>query len=111
VGAYTFHIFGTLGSDPIDEKFTSGPKTFGEAQALKSYPADTMMASMHTQINAATDSANAAKDSASTATIFGIAGIVVGILGLGLAAFALTRKPKIATAPSESREPAGVNRG
>ncbi|MEI6046696.1 MAG: hypothetical protein WCS37_20270 [Chloroflexota bacterium] len=104
VGAYTFHIFGSLASDPIEEKFTSGPNTFGEAQPLKAYPADTMMANMHSQINEA-------KESASTATTFGIAGIVVGILGLGLGALALIRKPKAVSVRTENRQPAEVSRG
>jgi hypothetical protein len=34
VGNYTFHIFGTLGSDKIDERFTSSPDTFDSVQSL-----------------------------------------------------------------------------
>ena len=33
-GDYTFHIFGKLNSDPIDERFTSGPDTFDSVQPL-----------------------------------------------------------------------------
>jgi len=34
VGDYTFHFFGTIGTDQIDEKFTSGPNTFDAVQPL-----------------------------------------------------------------------------
>lgn len=98
-GAYTFHITGTLGSDKIDEKFTSGPQTFGEAETLVSYPpvsnsSDTAMIDMQNQIKEA-------KDAAGTASIFGIVGILAGLAGLGLAAFAFTRKSKAVVSSTE----------
>lgn len=34
VGDYTFRIFGTLGSDNIDEKFRSGPNTFDSVEPV-----------------------------------------------------------------------------
>jgi hypothetical protein len=95
VGAYTFHIFGTIGNDKIDEKFTSGPKTFGEAEELAIYPATDSSA---TNIAALQSQVKEAKDSAGSATIFGIIGIVVGFLGLAGAGLAITRKPKVVTA-------------
>lgn len=33
-GNYSFHIFGTLGSDKIDERFTSSPDTFDSVQEI-----------------------------------------------------------------------------
>ncbi len=33
-GNYSFHIFGTLGTDKIDERFTSSPDTFDSVQEL-----------------------------------------------------------------------------
>src|SRR5436853_4124765 len=41
VGTYSFHIFGTLEGTQINEKFTSGPKTFGDANQIQVYPATT----------------------------------------------------------------------
>jgi hypothetical protein len=40
-GAYTFHIVGTIEQTKIDEKFTSGPNTFGDIEdaAAVQYPA------------------------------------------------------------------------
>ncbi|MBO0782844.1 MAG: hypothetical protein J2P37_28855, partial [Ktedonobacteraceae bacterium] len=40
-GAYTFHLFGTLQGMQINEKFTSGPNTFGEVDEVHVYPAAT----------------------------------------------------------------------
>ncbi len=33
-GDYTFRFFGTIGTDPVDEKFISGPNTFDSVQPL-----------------------------------------------------------------------------
>jgi hypothetical protein len=104
VGAYTFHIFGNISGNNIDEKFTSGPKTFGEAQELTIYPAVDSGANLQTQIKEA-------KDSASSASLFGIVGIVVGVLGLAVGGFALTRKPKAFAATARDKELVGSQRG
>ncbi|MBE3559437.1 MAG: hypothetical protein IMW89_09445 [Ktedonobacteraceae bacterium] len=103
-GAYTFHIFGTLNGQNIDEKFTSGPNTFGEVEPLNTYPAVASQAQSGDNNNAAAlrQQVQAARDSANTATIFGIAGSLLGIVGLGTAIFALTRKPSAATAGAAS---------
>ena len=34
VGDYAFHIYGKINSDPVDERFTSGPNTFDSVQPL-----------------------------------------------------------------------------
>lgn len=104
VGAYTFHIFGTINGNNIDEKFTSGPKTFGEAQELSVYPAVDSGTNLQAQIKEA-------KDSANSANLFGVIGIVVGVLGLTLGGFALTRRPKATTIAEKEKELAGVERG
>jgi hypothetical protein len=38
VGSYTFHIVGTVNGMKIDEKFTSGPTTFSDAEPIHVYP-------------------------------------------------------------------------
>ncbi|QBD78551.1 hypothetical protein EPA93_22165 [Ktedonosporobacter rubrisoli] len=105
-GAYTFHISGTLNGDKIDEKFTSGPNTFGEVEAITSYPSAT--ASGQNQSGADTAALQSqikeARDSASSATTFGIIGIVVGALGLLAAGFALTRKPQAQAASEKAAQ-------
>lgn len=101
IGAYTFHIFGTISSDKIDEKFTSGPKTFGEAEELTIYPATD---SSTANLAALQSQVKEAKDSAGSATIFGIIGIVIGVLGLAGAGLAITRKPKVIVAAAAERE-------
>lgn len=91
VGTYTFHIFGTLANMKIDEKFTSGPNTFSDANQIQVYPPATVQASGPAQAQA-----QDAQNSANTATALGIAGIIIGALGLAAAGFALIRKPRSA---------------
>jgi len=107
-GDYTFHIFGTIGNDKFDEKFTSSPKTFGQVQDAIQYP---LKGGAAIDMTSTTQQIKEAKDSASTATTFGIAGIVIGLLGLALAAFAFTRK--LATPETTNRETvaSGSSRG
>lgn len=92
-GNYTFHITGTINGTQVDEKFTSGPGSFSEPEALKIYPAQ------NTTNTAALQSRQIqeVQDAVSRATTFGIVGSVLGIAGLALAGFALTRRPKAST--------------
>jgi hypothetical protein len=83
-GKYTFHIFGTIEGNPVDESFTSSPDGFNEVQEATSgqFPV--------TLPTAAELSAEARKgaDAASQVTIalvLGGAGLIVGLLGLGVA--------------------------
>jgi hypothetical protein len=96
-GKYTFHIFGTLGGQQIDESFTSSPTTFSEvsdptevefpvkdptmAQIASRLDREVprMNARIDTAIAAQQASAKKAADSAKT----------VGYLGIGLGALAL----------------------
>ena len=36
-GDYSFHIFGTINGDSIDETFTSGPQTFDTVEDAATY--------------------------------------------------------------------------
>jgi len=91
-GSYSFHIFGTINGDQIDETFTSGPDTFDdvEARADVSFPADT------TTTGASDTAVQDAQDSADTAKTLGIIGIVVGMLGLaaGVAGLMMARNAR-----------------
>jgi hypothetical protein len=81
-GDYTWHIFGTIESTPIDISMTSSPTTFDSAALLSS-------------IAFPDSSANAAGSSGGqTALILGGAGVVLGLAGLlfGLMAWRRTMK-------------------
>ncbi|GCE16135.1 hypothetical protein [Tengunoibacter tsumagoiensis] len=101
-GDYTFHIFGTLNNEKIDEKFTSSPTGFGSVGALKVYPA--VQDKGNVDIAGLKDQVQSAQQAATTATGIGIAGAVLGVLGLGAAAFALTRKPRQETRMQQPEE-------
>lgn len=98
-GTYTFRVFGTLNGASIDEKFTSGPNTFSDAEQIHVYPATQATSSAPSQA-----SAQAAPNSDGTATTLGIVGIVVGVLGLIAGGAALVRKPTIVAAEKSDRE-------
>jgi hypothetical protein len=89
-GAYTFHLFGTIEGQAIDESFTSSPDGFSEVEALSGgqfplqFPA---------QADVVAD-AQAGKTAASQVTIalvLGAAGLLAGLVGIGLALAARRR--------------------
>jgi hypothetical protein len=83
-GPYTFHVFGDVEGQAVDESFTSGPETFSEVQ-------DVAGGQFPVQFPATGDivrDAEAGADAASTATIalvLGGAGLVAGLVALGVA--------------------------
>jgi hypothetical protein len=86
-GQYTFHIFGSINGQGIDERFESGPGRFNDVQPLSDlqFPHTVVVpANLQSQLDAA-------KSAANTARIFAIAGLIIGILGIGAAGFALAR--------------------
>lgn len=95
-GNYTFHIYGTIGSDKIDEKFTSSPTGFGAAEEMTAYPAAQTQGALAANDNALQSQLAAAQSAASTATTIGIAGAILGVLGIVLAGVSLARRPKSA---------------
>lgn len=105
-GSYTFHFFGTLEGLKIDEKFTSGPDTFGDVSNLIVYPAATSQNNPNT-LQAQVDSA---RQSAATAMTVGIVGTVLGVLGLLTAGVALWRKPRSASTATASDAEASAKR-
>ena len=102
-GDYTFHITGTIGDANVDESVTSGPQTFDSVQPL------TAIEFPPAAPDPAVTAAQSAQDEASTARLFGLAGIAIGVLGLIVAAIALTRSGRSATAPAPAAvaEPSG----
>lgn len=93
-GNYTFHIYGTIGSDKIDEKFTSSPNGFGAVEEMTTYPAQAQQGAPAASDNALQSQLIAAQNAASTATTVGIVGAILGVLGIILAAVSLARRPK-----------------
>jgi len=101
VGAYTFHIFGTINGTPFDQRVTSGPTTFDSIADSSSVefpvavPAAAAVATKVDAVNQRAESAltsaqsaaaasSSAKSSASGATTLAIVAIVVAVLLSGL---------------------------
>jgi hypothetical protein len=99
-GTYTFHFFGTIDHQKVDQRFTSGPTTFdevadpAEVEFPTKVPTGTELAGRLDReiprVNAAIASARSqAEDRADTARTLAIVGIVIGAVGLLLAVVAL----------------------
>lgn len=82
-GPYTFHIFGEIDGEAIDESFTSGPATFSEVR-------DVTAGQFPVVLPAAGDTARdaeagaAAAGTATVALIVGGAGLLAALVALGL---------------------------
>lgn len=99
-GMYTFHLFGAIGKQKVDERFTSGPTTFddvadpAEVEFPTKVPTGTELSERLDReiprVHAAIASARSqAEDRADTARTLAIVGIVIGAVGLLLAMVAL----------------------
>ena len=93
-GDYTFHFTGTIGSQKVDESFTSGPTTFStvEDPAAAQFP---VKAPTNVQLSQRMDaelSRLATESQASSARSLAFVAVVVGVIGFALATFALLRK-------------------
>jgi hypothetical protein len=105
-GAYSFHFTGTIKGQRINQKFTSGPRTFSEVQdpAEVSFPSrdpttgqlsarlDRETARLNQALAASQRRARQADDAAGTARLIAIAGVVAGVLGLAVAGLSVLRK-------------------
>ena len=82
-GPYTFHVYGEVEAQAVDESFTSGPDTFSEVQ-------DVTGGQFPVQFPSTGDIARDAEAGASAATtstialVLGGAGLIVGLVALGL---------------------------
>jgi hypothetical protein len=110
-GQYTFHFFGTIDGEEVDETFTSGPNTFGDVESPQSvqFPEqdpstgeladriDRVEPRLTNAIAEAVGRAEAAADDASTARTIGLIGLVVGAIGLlvAIAAVLTARRTRV----------------
>jgi YtkA-like len=91
-GTYTFHLTGTIGSQDVDEVFTSSDTAFDdvvEASSLQFPAKDPSTGQLSEKIDrvdsraaSARDEASSAKSSSTTATVLGAVGVVVAIAAL-----------------------------
>jgi hypothetical protein len=99
-GTYTFHLFGAIGKQKVEERFTSGPTTFddiadpAEVEFPTKVPTGTELSERLDReiprVNAAIASARSqTEDRADSARILAIGGIVIGAVGLLLALIVL----------------------
>ena len=110
-GQYTFHFFGTVDGEEVDETFTPGPGGFEEVESPRSiqFPEketaagelaeriDREVPRLTSSIGDVQAAANTAADDASSAKTFGLIGVIVGAVGLLVAIVALVasrRRPK-----------------
>lgn len=89
-GPYTFHIFGSIEGNEIDESFTSSPEGFSEVEEVA---AGQFPLQLPSTAELAADARNgaAAASQVPIAIGLGAAGLVAGLLALGLA---LARRPR-----------------
>lgn len=85
-GTYTFHLKGKIDTLDVDEKFTSGPGTFGDIEdtAAVQYPAKVPVA------DALSKKLDAIQASVDQTRVIAILALVIGLGGIG--AFALFRR-------------------
>ena len=93
-GDYTFKFTGAIGSQKVDESFTSGPTTFAtvEDPTTAQFPVKTPTNAQLAQRLDAELGRVATDSQVSSARTMGIIGIVVGVIGVVVAVVALTRK-------------------
>lgn len=87
-GAYTFHFTGTLGGQPVDEKFTGSPTTFSEvaSPAEKAFPvADPLPADLAARLQTTTQQLDDAKSAATMARWMALGGLLLAVVALGAA--------------------------
>jgi hypothetical protein len=77
-GAYTWRIFGTIETTPVDLSMTAGPEAFSEVQAK-----DTV------SFPAAEPTTDEILQQVAQSRMYGLGGLALGALGLAIAAFAL----------------------
>jgi hypothetical protein len=83
-GAYTFHIVGKIDTLTVDEKFTSGPSTFGEIEDTASvqYPAKVPVAD---DLGKKLDAIQSGVDQTRAFALVALALAIVGVGGAALA--------------------------
>ena len=118
-GTYTFHFFGSIGKQKVDERFTSGPTTFDEVsdpaqvQFPTKVPSGTEIAGRLDQeiprLNAAiAAAASDARSQADTARTLAIIGVVLGAAGLIVAVVALVGRRRTGRRAASSPDTAAA---
>ena len=82
-GPYTFHVFGEVEGQAVDESFTSGPETFSEVQDVAGGQFPVQFPATGDIVRDAEAGANAAT-TATIALVLGGAGLVAGLVALGV---------------------------
>ena len=87
-GAYTFHIKGKIDTLNVDEKFTSGPNTFGDVEDISAvqYPAKVPVG------DGLSKKLDAIQSGVDQARLIAIAALALAVVGLGAAALVRRRK-------------------
>ncbi|MDE3076427.1 MAG: hypothetical protein KGJ86_13475 [Chloroflexota bacterium] len=84
-GAYQFHFTGAINGDAIDQRFESGPGTFGDVKPIQPLQFPDKLASpaeLQSQLADAQSAANSARVLAIVGLLAGVAGVAVGVAGL-----------------------------
>jgi hypothetical protein len=89
-GPYTFRIYGAINGEQIDERFTSGPETFGEVQEAAAGQFPERLPSAFEVADQAERGA-AAADQVLIAMGLGIIGVLLGLAALVVALVARRR--------------------
>jgi hypothetical protein len=89
-GAYTFHIFGAIDGNQIDESFTSSPEGFDEVEELSGGQFPVQFPAQAELVADAEAGANASSQ-VTIALAVGAAGLLAGLVGIGLALAARRR--------------------
>ena len=121
-GNYTFHFFGTLNGQKVDERFNSGPTTFNTVEEPTSveFPtkvpalADlaTLTGRLSGRVDHATALASATTHKANSAHTLGVIGVALGgaglVAGVGLGGAALrTARRRVASSQPEASTMSG----
>jgi hypothetical protein len=126
-GRYSFHLHGTVHGQRVDQRFTSGPRSFGDVAdpAEVSFPAKDpstgqlaarldravprLSASVQASVQAARAAERRARHAADQARLLAVAGLVLGAAGLLAGGLALVRARR--PAPAAPRHEVAVGAG
>jgi hypothetical protein len=110
VGRYSFHFTGTVNGQPVDQTFTSGPKTFDDVDdptAVEFPVQDPTVGQLSERIQREVPrldasigdvrtTASSASDDASSATTFAIGALVIALAALGVGVASMVRARRTA---------------
>ncbi|HEY7024235.1 MAG TPA: hypothetical protein VH371_04660 [Candidatus Limnocylindrales bacterium] len=90
-GPYTFHIYGSIEGQQVDESFTSSPTGFDEVKDLAGGQFPTTLPSL-VDVQAAAQRGAAAADQVTIALALGGLGVILGLIALGLSLATVMRR-------------------